>query len=724
MRSSRLASTLALATLLLPAGEAPGAAAAFAYVVPIVLATTGLGGSSFTTELTLTNKGGTELELELAYTAALGSGSGTVADRMAASSQRTIPDAIAYLRTLGLAIPQGENAAGTLRVTVRGLASPGDAAVLARTTTPVPDGRAGLAYPALSAGLSSSGAIICGLRQSASDRSNLALLNTAPPGSGNILLMVTVHPEQASQGAAKTLPTITLAPGGWKQLTGVLDGTGFDAGWAEVNIAGGVAPYWAYGVVNDQGSSDGSYIPAVLRTETLRSQVQILPAVVESGPFTTEVVLVNAGYVPKNLTLTFVADGITAAGGAVSTTLSLAASQQVRIDSVVDWLRKRTTGLPPAGGSLAGALFIAGVTPTEAPINVVVAGRTSCPGAVGRYGLFYPAVGDSFAFTDAAFIHGLRQDAENRTNLALVNTGTNAAKEGASFALDVFDGRTGALAGTLADVAVGPRQWVQLPTVLDLLPVPVPDAWVKVRKTAGSNPFLAYAVVNDGSRPGERSGDGAYLAAERDCQAPPGTDPSAVGRSGGLVIAIVHLPFGCAWSATTEDAWITISQPATGNGIGFVTFTVAKNAGVSVRTGTIRAGADTMTVIQTGDTAGPYDGVWSGTTDEGRPFGFTVERNEVVSLTLGMDVVIGSCSARGTYTQALAPPPGVYQDAFGGTFLLSSGGSGRPNTRLAGTFGSVTRATGSFSVPSIQTGTLDCTATGSVPGGTWTALKP
>ena len=39
------------------------------------------------------------------------------------------------------------------------------------------------------------------------------------------------------------------------------------------------------------------------------------------------------------------------------------------------------------------------------------------------------------------------------------------------------------------------------------------NGFVKVEKTAGESPFYAYGVVNDGPSPGERSGDGAFLAA-------------------------------------------------------------------------------------------------------------------------------------------------------------------------------------------------------------------
>ena len=44
----------------------------------------------------------------------------------------------------------------------------------------------------------------------------------------------------------------------------------------------------------------------------------------------------------------------------------------------------------------------------------------------------------------------------------------------------------------------------------------VANAWVKVTKTAGNNPFVVYGVINDGGTPGVRSDDGACVAMEVD----------------------------------------------------------------------------------------------------------------------------------------------------------------------------------------------------------------
>lgn len=41
----------------------------------------------------------------------------------------------------------------------------------------------------------------------------------------------------------------------------------------------------------------------------------------------------------------------------------------------------------------------------------------------------------------------------------------------------------------------------------------VTSGYALVTRTFGSNSFIAYAVVNDGGQPGQRSGDGAFVAA-------------------------------------------------------------------------------------------------------------------------------------------------------------------------------------------------------------------
>jgi hypothetical protein len=40
----------------------------------------------------------------------------------------------------------------------------------------------------------------------------------------------------------------------------------------------------------------------------------------------------------------------------------------------------------------------------------------------------------------------------------------------------------------------------------------VTQGYARITRTGGNNPFIAYAVINDGGAPGQRSGDGAFIA--------------------------------------------------------------------------------------------------------------------------------------------------------------------------------------------------------------------
>ena len=114
--------------------------------VPVVLRSQGrAAGSFFTSEVTLTNRGSNTAAIQYTYTASFGGGSGTAMDSLEPGRQRVIPDAIVYLTSLGVPIGSG-SAGGTLAVDFSNLSSPSDAAVTVRVSTPVEEGRAGLAY--------------------------------------------------------------------------------------------------------------------------------------------------------------------------------------------------------------------------------------------------------------------------------------------------------------------------------------------------------------------------------------------------------------------------------------------------------------------------------------------------------------------------------------------------------------------------------------------------
>jgi hypothetical protein len=70
--------------------------------------------------------------------------------------------------------------------------------------------------------------------------------------------------------------------------------------------------------------------------------------------------------------------------------------------------------------------------------------------------------------------------------------------------------------------------------------------------------------------------------------------------SGGSGAVAVATAVGCAWTAVSNDAWLTVTSGASGSGSGTVNYTVAANASTSPRTGTITIAGQTFTVTQTG----------------------------------------------------------------------------------------------------------------------------
>lgn len=701
------------------ASLATTAKAAAGVLVPIVLSSGGAAGSFYTSEMTLTNRGPTAARLDFAYTAAFGGGDGAASDWLPAGQQRIVPDAIAYLRTLGVPIPAGDGRGGTLRVVVSE-ASAADVSVNVRTTTRVAEGRAGLAYPAVASGFTAP-VFLCGLRQNAADRSNVAILNAGEPGAGDVVLRLTLLSGDSS--LRTTLPDETLLPGGFKQFTEVLKGQGIANGYVKVERVSGTAPYYAYAVINDQVNSDGSFVPPVPATANTGKKTLILPVAVESGAFTTEIVLTSFSTAKKTLSFSYVAETVSTTDKTAKFTLALEPGSQVVLPNLLQYLRdQQVAGIGPAGTGYAGALF-ATVDTTDAQ-GIVIAGRTSAAGGGGRYGLFYTATAQGEGIDGDAWIYGLQQNAENRTNLALVNTGQYTSTD--TFTVELYDGATGALAGKVEGLELAPKRWTQIGTILAQHAPGTAQAYARITRTAGANPYLAYAVINDGAGPGLRSGDGAFLAAERDCTA--SLDPAnrTVGWSGGSGSFYLDVPSGCSWSATSSDPWLTVTGTASGTQPALVNYAVAANAGVSPRTAALSVAGRTFSVTQLGTAAGPSDGIFTGTTFQGRPISFQVEKNEVSSLTIDMDVTLAACRATGTFVLAPTTNRAVLSNGvLSGTMTQDYPNGSRLRLTLEGTLPSPNSASGRFGVSLIRTsGGTVCFSTGIGEGGSWSATKP
>ena len=477
--------------------------------VPVLLTSAGRNNSFFTSELILTNRGTEEATLYYTYTAHAGGVRGTATDSLARRRQRIQSDALGYLTGLGIPISGSGNRIGTLRVDVSGSS---EVSVMTRTTTGVPEGRAGLAYPGIAyeEGLEEA-VYLCGLRQNTRDRSNVAVQNMGSPGLGAITLRTTVFSGEADDSRSRNLGEVTLQPGGFYQYDEVLKVLGSPVqGYVRVEKVEGDAPFYAYGVINDNFNSDGSFVSPVTEFSLVETIGQTLPVIIETGNFQSELTVTNFSASEKIIDFSFVADAIHTAGDIATFSLTLKAGEQRILPELVEDLRQKgVAGIGPAGRDFVGALFAA---PAEGDMNgMVIGARTGSPdGRGGHYSLFYNGVPYGAASIESTWIFGLQQNAENRSNLALVNTGEVDGNDSV-FNLQIYDGVTGRLANTVAGIRVPALGWYQIDSILGDYAPGTTQGYVRVRKVSGANPFLAYGVVNDGGAPGERSGDGAYL---------------------------------------------------------------------------------------------------------------------------------------------------------------------------------------------------------------------
>ena len=484
--------------------------------VPIVLSVNGAGGSFYTTELTLANRGNTAAEVEFEYTGAanLGGGSGKATISLPVG-QTVISNSITYLKSLGIAIPDSGNRGGTLRIHFSNLSSSSVASVTARTSTEVKDGggnvlgRAGLSYPAipLSAVLTAP-AYIGGLRQNSTDRSNVAFQNAGDSSDGSLTLQATVFDGNSS--FSQVLPAIVLEPGGFFQIDRVLASNGLSLtnGYVKVERTSGTSPYYAYGVINDQVNSDGSFVAPQPATSTPVAGLT-LPVIVQTSTLLSEVVLTNWSNQTRSVNFAY-------ADTSAHFTIDLQPGQQQIIQDIFAYMRDHSVpGIGPAGTTIVGALF---ATAAGGDLSgVILSARTSFSGgsAGGRFGLAYMAVPVGQTSSNSAWLFGLQQNSENRTNLAIVNTG-EADGNSDSFVIDLYDGATGTKVKTMDPINLNAHGWIQLGTILANNAPGVLQGFAQVRRTSGNNPFVTYAVINDGAGAGLRTGDGAYIGSSSD----------------------------------------------------------------------------------------------------------------------------------------------------------------------------------------------------------------
>ena len=486
-------------------------------VVPIVLDVRS-GAAHYRTELTLTNRGSTAVDLTLVYRGSLGAAAGMVIENLPAGTQRIISDVVGFLAGRGIAFPslaEGAPHAGTLRLTVPDAAA-GVFSALARTTSPTsaphPAGAAGLAYLAVSPSASFTGrAVVHGLRTTTSERSNLAVFN---PGPSFTTVRVIATSGTGDGREVVAADALRLEAGEWRQIDGILAKAGLEQGWAVIErTEGGV--FGAYGVVNDGGTNDGSFLEAL--PDTAMATSVTIPALVETPAFRTELLLVNRGTAPVTLTLDYRESLSPALGKGGTATTTLVPREQRIVPEALSHLRALGVGIGTAGAaSYAGRLRVSG--PTGMTGLYASARVSSLSTGGGSYGVFLPGVPAGEEATGEGVVTSLRAESDLRSNLAFVHAGSGGSGP-VTLELQLFDGEAGGTpAGSSTTVQLDEASWIQLPD--PLRPLGISSGWARVRMTAGNAPWIAYGVLNDGGIPGQRTGDGAYVPALRSSSVP------------------------------------------------------------------------------------------------------------------------------------------------------------------------------------------------------------
>jgi hypothetical protein len=124
--------------------------------------------------------------------------------------------------------------------------------------------------------------------------------------------------------------------------------------------------------------------------------------------------------------------------------------------------------------------------------------------------------------------------------------------------------------------------------------------------TSGSgNGTIAYSVAanpNTSSRTGTISVGGQSFTVTQAAVvctlaiSPTASSPTAAGGAG--TVSVTANAGSCAWTAASNASWITVTAGTNGTGNGTVAYSVAANASISSRTGTLTIGAQTFTVTQ------------------------------------------------------------------------------------------------------------------------------
>ena len=302
---------------------------------------------------------------------------------------------------------------------------------------------------------------------------------------------------------ATDLPDIVLPPGESHQINEVLMSNGLSLTERLTSASeriSGLAPYYAYAVVNSQLSSRPVYMPQVAwdaldgsffapATEGAWADSDRLTFPIELGSQPSSIsewVLTNLSSSDTEVRISSLA--LLYGEPQSETDITLRAGEQKILRS------NRWSDL------------MSGVSPVVVDSDVPLSDLHVGVRVLGletdlRYGFSYAGIPSERESQTDAWLFGLQQDSETRTSLILVNL----VDQGAAFDIELFDGETGLKAGTVGNIYVGAEGCpYQLDSVLAAYAPGVTQGYARV-VAARTGLFVVHALI------GDRSGDGSVI---------------------------------------------------------------------------------------------------------------------------------------------------------------------------------------------------------------------
>lgn len=225
--------------------------------------------------------------------------------------------------------------------------------------------------------------------------------------------------------------------------------------------------------------------------------------------YTSDVTIASLGALPSDIELTFLSTLPTpAVFGPYLLGTTLLPGRQAYLLNVIGTMRTLGAALPDDGTSIVGTLLVR--LPSGDTTAPFVASRvaTPNPSGAGSFGTFSVGVPVGAGSTGTTSLFGLRENDAYRTNVAVVHAGgTSIAAIGLQ--LQVYDGVAGTPVGNPIAITLQPGQWQQIPSILAAFGLS--NGWVRITQTAGTNRYIAYAVVNDGGVIGGGTSDGSWF---------------------------------------------------------------------------------------------------------------------------------------------------------------------------------------------------------------------